>query len=234
LDASFQVDQALADGYKGGAEAYLAREAKRHLKAAFFAAEKQLVNGTGADAGGFSGLAQALLLDNAMTVDATGSTAATGSSVYLIRTNDDGVDCQLVAGGENEGEEGNIVVKDTATIKAADGDGKTYPAYYTPIFGWLGMQIGSAHSIARICNLTAQDGKGLTDDLIYEALALFPASRMPNLIVMNRRSRKQLQQSRTATNATGAPAPLPTEVEGIQIVTTDGTLSTEAILEAEE
>jgi hypothetical protein len=230
LDASNEIDQAIADAYSKGAEAYIARESKRHLKAAFFGAERQIINGTGIDADGFVGLAQALLLANAMTVDATGSTASTGSSVYLIRTNDDGVDATVIAGGENEGEEGVIAVKESVTIKATDATGKTYPAYYTPIFGWLGLQIGSANSVARICNLTAQSGKGLTDDLIYEALSRFPASRMPNLIVCGRRSIKQLRQSRTAVNATGAPAPMPTDVDGIPVIVTDAITATEAIL----
>jgi hypothetical protein len=46
---------------------------------------------------------------------------------------------------------------------------------------------------------------------------------------MNRRSLRQLQQSRTATNSTGAPAPFPTEAFGVPIVVTDALLSTEAL-----
>ena len=37
---------------------------------------------------------------------------------------------------------------------------------------------------------------------------------------MNGRSREQLRNSRTATNANGTPAPLPTEWEGIPIIRT--------------
>jgi len=46
---------------------------------------------------------------------------------------------------------------------------------------------------------------------------------------MNRRSLKQLQVSRTATNATGAPAPFPQESFGVPIIVTDAILSTEAL-----
>ncbi|MCH8046158.1 MAG: hypothetical protein IID44_20795 [Planctomycetes bacterium] len=103
------------------------------------------------------------------------------------------------------------------------------PGYYTPITTHLGLAIGSAVSVGRIANLTEDSGKGLTDDLIYESLETFPAGRQPNIIAMSRRSLRQLRNSRTATNATGAPAPRPTEVEGIPIIVTDGINNVEAI-----
>lgn len=228
LDASFAVDKALADAYHKGVEAYIAREGLRHLKAAFAAAEAQLISGTGSDANGFVGLCDAATINahtDAMVYDATGSTADTGSSVIAIRTNDDGNDCTLITGND-----GNIVMGDSVVTRLTGSATGFYPGYFTPISGWLGLQIGSAYSVGRICNLTAQAGKTLTDDMISELLALFPASRQPNLLVMSRRSRKQLQQSRTATNATGAPAPIPIEAFGVPIIATDGMPNTQAIL----
>lgn len=227
MDGSFKVDQALADIYTKGREAYIAREARRHMRAMFAGAEAQFLYGVGANADGFVGLADNAAFDglaDAMVVNAGGTTVATGSSVWLIRTNDMGTDMQAILG-----KSGNITMGDTTLVEAKGTTG-TYPALYTPITGWLGMQVGSAYSIVRIANLTADANKGLTDALIYEALSRFPASRQPNLIVMNRRSLKQLRASRTATNVTGAPAPRPTEVEGIPIITTDSIKSTEALL----
>jgi hypothetical protein len=227
LDGSFAVDAALASEYSKGADAYVAREAKRHLKAAFAAAELQLLYGTGQAADGFVGLADAVGLDalaDEMVLDATGTTADVGSSVFLIRTNDDGTDCTLITG-----QNGNIEIGDTVTQRIPGATG-TYPGLYTPITGWLGLQIGGARSVGRIVNVTTDAGKGLTDDLIYDALALFPASRQPNLIVTGRRGLKQLRKSRTATNATGVPAPRPTEVDGIDIITTDHISVTEALV----
>jgi hypothetical protein len=46
---------------------------------------------------------------------------------------------------------------------------------------------------------------------------------------MTKRSQEQLRASRTATNATGAPAPIPTDAFGIPIGVTDGILNTEAL-----
>lgn len=225
LDASHTEDKALADGYFKGSSEFVARESRRHMRAAMFAAERQIVNGTGADSDGFTGLAQAVLLANPMTVNATGTTAATASSVYLIRTNDLGTDVEVVIG-----QGGNIVIGDTIIARVNDADGCPFPGYFTPIEAWMGLQVGSAYSVGRIANLTADSGKGLNDAKIAAALALFPASRQPNLIVMGRRSRSQLQASRTATNMTGAPAPIPDEAFGIPIVVTDAIGGTEALL----
>ena len=225
LDASFRVDKAVADAYAGGAEALIAREAARHLRAAFASAESQIFDGTGADAGGFSGLANSTALDaaaDALTIDAGGTTADTASSVYLIRTGD--ADAAVVLG-----QNGNIEIGETVVQQVAGSTG-FYSAYYTPIEAWVGLQVGSIYSVGRIINVTADSGKGLTDALIASAIEQFPAARGPSVIAMNRRSLSQLQSSRTATNATGQPAPFPAEAFGIPVVVTDGISSTEALI----
>lgn len=226
LDFSWAVDYALAKAWrKGGAPALIAREGLRHLKAALFQFEKQIFYGTGNDAGGFAGLldnAQFDALADGMVVDAGGTTASTASSVWLVTANQDAC-CSVMR-------EGNpIELGETVVIDMLDGSSKHFPAYYTPASTWCGLQIGGAYDIVRIANLTEDSGKGLTDDLIYTALSKFPGGRVPTHIVMNRRSLAQLRKSRTATNATGTPAPIPREVEGIPILVTEAITSTEAI-----
>lgn len=226
LDFSWAVDYALAKAWrKGGAPALIAREGLRHLKAALFQFEKQIFYGTGNDAGGFAGLldnAQFDALADGMVVNAGGTTASTASSVWLVTANQDAC-CSVMR-------EGNpIELGETVVIDMLDGSSKHFPAYYTPASTWCGLQIGGAYDIVRIANLTEDSGKGLTDDLIYTALSKFPGGRVPTHIVMNRRSLAQLRKSRTATNATGAPAPIPREVEGIPIIVTEAITSTEAI-----
>jgi hypothetical protein len=220
LDASFGVDAALADAYFRGTDAYIAREAIRHLKAAMFSAEQQIINGTDNDGDGFAGLADVVDgLDDPTAIDAGGSFVSGSpvlTSCYLVRTNDAGTDVTVVMANG-----GQIEVGETVSQRLSDSDGKHYPGYYTPVQAWMGLQYGSLSSVARIGNLGTAEGTTLTDDLIYEALALFAAGRQPNYIVMNRRSLEQLRASRTATNTTGAPAPRPTDVEGIPIVVTD-------------
>jgi len=204
--------------------------------AVFAVVEKQIFYGAASpgDTGGFAALrdnAQLDALADAMVYTGGGSNASTQTSCYLLRHGKD--DVAIVMGNE-----GKIVVEDEPTIiqKTANATaldaGQFYPALYVPVTGYIGFQIGGAYSAARIANIecnTLTSTTAFTDDKIYGALSLFPAGRQPNVIVMNRDALRLLRQSRTATNPTGAPAPRPTEVEGIPIVVTDGLVSTEAV-----
>lgn len=229
LDYSWKVDKAVADAWrKGGPEAKIAREGRRHVRASLFAFEQQLINGTvGGASGGFVGMADVLDdKDDPMVVDATGAVAGTGSSVWAVVLGEN--DCMGVYKGDGP----MMELGETIVQQALDGDGKSYPVYYTPGCTWLGMQVGSAFSFGRICNLTAENGKGLTDILLSQLLEQFPAGEGPDLLLMSRRSRGQLQRSRTTYSPTGQPAPLPQEYEGVPIVVTDAISNTETILTA--
>ena len=215
LDASFGVDKALAEAYtKGGPEAFIGREAMRQLRAAFFMAEQQFINGTNNDGSGFNGLADSLsALSDTMVVDAGGSSNL--SSVYGVRSTADFDNAVAITG-----QDGRIDVGESVVTKLTDANGKHYTGFWTPIQGWLGLQIGSKFSVGRLANI--DDGSNtVTDDLLATLLEQFPAQRMPTRWVMNRRSQRQLQQSRTATNTTGAPAPFPTEAFNIPILVDD-------------
>lgn len=234
LDASAMMDVAVADIYPGGPEMAMGMEIVEHIASGLFTAEKQLFYGTltGGAAAGFAGLSDNeelyRYLDSANIVNATGTSAGAASSVWLIRTTGDQRNLSLITGRNQAGN--TIDVKDTVTQQVKDGDDKWYTAYVAPILGWIGFQIGTKFSAVRIVNLTAESGKGLTDDLVYEAMAKFPAGLGATHIVMNQQSLFQLRKSRTATNATGVPAPLPTEVNGTPIVVTDSLSTTEAIV----
>ncbi len=226
LDASFAVDMALANAYRKGQAAYVAREARRHLKAAIAAAELQLVRGVSADAGGFVGLLAASTIDalaDAMVYNAAGDTADSCTTVLAIRSNADGNDVTLITGND-----GQIDIGDTVVQNMPGATVGHYPGLYTPITGWLGLQIGSAYSVGRIANLDSDHT--LDDDMLAELLSLFPETRQPTHFVMNRASRKNLQKSRTATNSTGAPAPVPTEAFNIPIITTPAIPSNLAVV----
>lgn len=223
LDASFSFGKDEADSYYGGAEAILRMEAIEHLKAAYFKLEQQVINGTvnNGVATGFTGFANAKNLTG-KCINATGTTAL--SSVYLIRNGLN--DVSLVTNN------GLLEIGETIIQRASGATTGQMPIYFTPISGWYGLQIGSdVKSLARICNLDATT-KGLTDSLLYDAISSFEAGMGPTHIIMNRRSLAQLRKSRTATNATGAPAPIPTEVEGIPIVVTDAISNSETVVAA--
>ena len=227
FDASFTFDRGRISGQVN--HDVLGLELARSLRAAFFGIESQIIYGTGAAAGGFAGFVDNTQLDalaDAMVYNAGGTTADTQTSVFLIRDGDD--DAALILG--NDGQMDISDPFDTFDYEDPSTDAKKYPAVGVSVTGWAGLQIGSAQSVARIANLHASDATSqLTDDMLYEALALFPAGRQPNKIAMNRQSLKQLRDSRTATNVTGAPAPRPTEVEGIPIIVTDAIVNTEAV-----
>jgi hypothetical protein len=226
FDASFAIDIALLKLRSG--DALKRREARDHLKTAFASMEKQIIYGTGEDSDGFAGFANETSVDkkdDAMVVDATGTTVGGTTSVWAVRLGEEAVAAVYGAGGRIEiGEEYMTTLEGSST--------GIYDAVRTPLIFWGGVQVATTLDLARIVNLTAQSGKTLTDDMLSDLIAKFPAGRGPSYLVMNRQSRKQLQQSRTATNATGAPAPFPTEAFGVPIIVTEQITNTEAVVAA--
>jgi len=208
FDCSFTTDSAIARSYKGGAEALIRMEAIEALRAGFFKLEDQILNGT--EATGFDGLAD-VYNTAAECINAGGSTAL--SSVYMIRSGIN--DVSVVAGNA-----GQLTIGESVLQRVPGATGH-FMAYVTEIMALYGLQIGSqAKSAIRICNIDNSTHM-LDDDMLYDGLAAFESGSPPTHIVMNRRSAQQLRKSRTATNATGAPAPMPVELEGIPIIITD-------------
>lgn len=222
-DASFSIDMGLLKTSSG--DALRVREARDHLASAFADVESQIIYGTGDDSAGFAGFAQeggVNAVADSMVIDATGTTADTASSVWAVRSGDAAVSVCYGGGGNIEvGEEY------PATLAGSTG---VYDAMRTPILFYAGVQVATTLDLGRIANCTADSGKGLTDDLISSLLGQFPTGRGPTVLTMSRRSLQQLQSSRTATNATGVPAPMPTESFGVPIVTSDQISNTEALL----
>jgi hypothetical protein len=196
LDWSWRVDHAIAQSWRQGPQDLIAREGLRHLGAALYKLEQQIIYGTDAtlgDSSGFAGFLQSTDLDAVLV-----SPAANG-----------------------------LVVGDTIVTEANDGN---YPVFYTPGNMLAGLQLGGKYSIGRICNLNASDsGAQLDDDKISDLLSAFPSGMAPDFLVMNRDRLKELQQSRTATNPTGAPSPFPSSAFGVPIIVTEALVNTEAV-----
>lgn len=226
LDGSFAVDVAVAQADERGWQHTMAEEAMAHLRQALFEAEQQIINGTSNLADGFEGFRDGASWDETgdeQVIDAGGTTESQASSVYILCSGPGDVEALW-------GQEGVIDIGEMQVVERSGSSTGTFPAYYHPIVAFSGVKIGSKYSLTRIINITNDTGCKLDDDLISDALAAFPVGKDPNYIVMNRRSRKQLQQSRTATNATGAPAPIPMDAFGVPIVTTDAISSTESLV----
>lgn len=212
LDASFARDVAVAKAHRKGVDAYINRETGLSLKAAMCAIELGMF-GFGQSTQ-FVGLPYRLEFadtDYARIVNAGGSG---GKSVWFLRWAEDGV--ALVAGNDGRVDM-SFDANNICQVTDAGGTNK-YMAYLVSLGLWIGLQVGSIYDAARIVNLDATSDDLLTDDLMMEALSLFPAGHNPNMIVMNRTARLELQKSRSATNPTGQPAPLPTMFENIPIM----------------
>jgi len=217
LDCSFAADVAVASSYRpGGTAGYLQLQLERHVSAAFHTLEDQIFNGTDA-VNGFDSLPSKI--DSSMTLapQSAPTLGETSEQIFAIRN---GIfDCNIVLG-----EEGRIFVGDTQIQDMVGANGH-YPAHYTPAYTRAGLMVGSIYSAAYIGVAVTVD-----DDLLADLWSAFPSGAKPNMFVMNRTAYRKLQQSRTATNPTGSPAPFPSFWEGgdssIPIITTDVLQST--------
>jgi hypothetical protein len=223
LNPRWECDKAVADRYEDGAEAYIALEASAVVEASMQALATQFYYGTSSpgDSKGFAGLLAAYDSTN-MVVDAGGTTASTGSSVWAVKFGPKDVAFIYGAGG-------NLSLSDVSEQRVLDANGKPFTAYVQELTLYPGLQVGNVRNLGRIKKLTADSGKGLTDALIAKLLAKFQAGVRPDALFMSRRSLEQLRSSRTATNATGAPAPVPTEAFGVPIYVTDAITDTESL-----
>lgn len=221
LNPRWECDKAVADRYEDGATAFIAMEADAMLKSSMIHLGSQFYYGTSNDSKGFPGLVAAYDSTN-MEVDAGGTTSSTGSSVWAVKFGAQGV--QWVYGAN-----GQLAMSDVSEQRVLDGSSNPYTAYCQELLAYVGLQVGNKYAIGRIRDLTEDSGKGLTDARIASLLEKFPVGYKPDYLFMNRRSLRQLQSSRTATNPTGAPAPFPSESFGIPIVVTDSITSTESL-----
>lgn len=225
FNPKWTCDKAVAMASEDGPEATLAMEADALLKGSWVTVAKQMYYGAagGGDTLGHPGLLQ--MYDSAnmlVDVNSSGATAGTGSSVWAVKFGP--TDVQWIYG-----KDGDLGLSDVTEIQLADENNKLYTALHQEILAHVGLKTGSTKCIGRIRNLTADVNHTLDDDMMADLLAKFPVGIVPDAFFMTRRSLGQLQKSRTATNATGAPAPRPTEYEGIPILPTDAILDTETL-----
>jgi len=221
FDPRWECDKAVADSHEDGAAAYIAQEADAVMNAAMQYLSSQFYYGTTNDAKGFPGLLAAYDSTN-LVVDAGGTTADTGSSLWAVRFSLKDVVWVW-------GQDGALKLSDVMIERLTDANSNPFTGYVQEILARPGLQVGNKRCIGRIKKLTADSGKGLTDARIGSLLAKFPVGLGPTALFCSRRSLEQLRASRTATNATGAEAPMPTEVLGVPLYATDAIIDTEAL-----
>lgn len=229
LDARWECDTGVAAGLDDGPEAYIAMEAEAVLTACWQHIARQTYYGSAAtggtpsanDAKGFPGFMQVVDTAN-MVTDAQGTTASTGSSVWAVRLGQN--DVQYLWGGNGGLDLSQVDIRDVRDVNDAT---KVFEAYVQTLKGHVGLRVGKYWALGRIKNLTADTGKGLTDNLVADLLNKFKANEKPDVLLMTRRSREQLRLSRV-TALIPAP-PIPTDSHGIPIEITDAILNTETI-----
>ncbi len=232
LDGQMEVDNAIAAGSDRGTDFVLTTEASGVVRGAMITLGKQVFSGisAGGDALGFPGARD--IVDTNLVLDAGGTTASTGSSVYLI------VALPGYMGlifGNNTVLTPNEWRKQTYT----DSSGNKRTVWNNSIEGWVGVEWLNKYAVVRIKKLTSDSGKGLTDSLLARAIELLPVGVRPTHIFMSRRSRRQLQEQRTVSifgQGEALPganqaiiAPTPVSYEGIPIIATDSITNTEAL-----
>lgn len=223
LNPRWEADKAVADRSEDGPDAYISDEAMAIMEAAmqllggqFFYGRGATAGGTGTgnDAKGHPGLIDAY--NTTYEVDATG-TPGSASSVWAVKWGPGHV--QWVYG-----KNGQLLIPDKR-IETIYRNSLPLDGYVQSMLCYPGVQVGSTRSCGRIKNITAAAGKTMTDALGFQLLAKMKVR--PDVWFMNKTVREQLRASRTATNAMGAPAPIPTELAGIPIAVTDSITMTE-------
>jgi HK97 family phage prohead protease len=146
-------------------------------------------------------------------LDATGTTGKT--SVWLLELGQYSLD--HVYGNNTTLNFGEDWIETDVT----GANGKKLRVLQNWIAGRFAPRLANKNAAIRIKNISAENGKGVTDDLLSAAMVKAEEIGMkPNAIFMTPRSRGQLRDSRTATNETGKPAPTPMEFDDIPIYST--------------
>lgn len=223
LDAQMVVDEAIVKADDRSLGDLLAQEGAGALESAIQAIGSQTYYGTSANSKGFAGLSSQVSND---TVYAGGTTSTT--SAYLVDLSLKGVHFVI-------GRNGAIDMPDWAKQQVRDGSNNPYMAWVSNLSAWIGLQVGSAHSVYRVRGIDASNK--LTDALGAKCVSNVPIARRNSgslRWLMNSAAAYTLQLSRSAVGqvdagATGLPAfaPMPTELAGIPIILTDSLLSTE-------
>lgn len=247
FSGNVRVDVAVANAHEDGPDAFKAIEASGVMKSALIELGQQFFYGKTNDANGFPGLnafhdafSTELGSGSAIMVDSGGTTATTGSSVYGVKLGGDGIQFILGMGT-------GITLGDWFQDMVNDGNaGQDYLAHVACMNAWIGLQAANPYCIGRLKDSTADAGKGVTDSGLEDLLAKYPVGYKPDVWFMTRRSRRQLQKSRSVVLSSGVPqvtgksgpllaggqdvsAPVPTEACGIPIVCTDSLTDTEVL-----
>jgi hypothetical protein len=246
VDASWDVDEAVATADVQGTAAICAMQAGDHMEAAIINLCQQFYYGKLSSAPnaavGFPGLRQ--FINSALVIDAGGS-SKTGSCTSIWAVKWDIKHAGWVFGNNGRFTEGEIL-RQRINRKNADGSYGLLWALCQSLQGWIGFQRGGKFSAGCIKNIDSSEASldalspdktfgvaGATDytandSLLGKLLRKFPKGERPSHLYMTRNSREAIRLHRTAVTPTGAEAAQPDNFLGIPFSTTDSISDTEA------
>lgn len=223
LNPRWQADKGIA-GFDANLMEELAENAAAHLQAAFQQLGKQHYYGTnttyGGHAKGFPGLIDAVT--SGMTIDAGGTTATTGSSVYAVQYGLQGVRWVL-------GNDGQFEITDPREQDALDASSNPYTVLMQELFAHVGLQVGSTQAVGRIKDLTEDNGKGLTTTLLRSLYRKFAdVGKRPDAFLMTQRSYDQYEAHLESLSISPSEA-TKTAFRGVPLVVTNSLSDVEAL-----
>lgn len=218
LNPRWEADKAVADRSEDGPDMYLADEAMAIVEASMQRLGTQFFYGrsttNGGSAKGYPGLVDSVV--SSYVLDKSGTNGSC-HSVWAVKF---GATHVQWVWGEN----GTLAIPDKR-IETVYRSSLPMTAYVQDLLAYPGVQVGSTRSLGRIKGLDGTSGKSLTDAFIFKLLSMMKVR--PDVLFTTKTGLEELRSSRTATNPTGAPAPRPTEVDGVPIVATESLLDTE-------
>ncbi len=222
FDSRIECDKAVADAYVSGPDMYKALESVGVMESGLRSVGNQFYYGPAGTASnanrGFPGLIDLYDADN-MEIDAEGE--ADKTSVWAVRFGEQ--DVHFVLGNNGPRLPG---LEDWRVETLRDEENKAYDGYVSSAAMWIGLACHKINAVARVKNIGSAEGKTLTFDHLYRMLETFPSGMPPTHIFANKRSLRQLRESRR-TDLNPTPE-TPTNVDGIPIVPTDSIINAEA------
>jgi len=235
LEPTTSEDKAIADINLNGPEYHMSMLARENLASAFHTVERQFIYGTGNDALGFTGMAEAAGYTNSddeQVVDG-GSSAARLQSVWVVRTGEN--DLSAIYNGANNGnsiEFGDIIEQLIPTYDAAGAHNGDQMGYVAPCVTWLGLQLGSKLSLVRVCNLDPTDKTGDNERKIRTAISKFPSGKVPTDIFMSREMRLSITEGRQTRATENLQVPLATTIDMVPVCISEGLIDETALTPA--
>lgn len=213
IDHQIRVDVALVNKAKDKGR-FLENHASGVVESAFRYIGRQFYYGVGNDKKGFPGLIAQMASDSTHVFDNGGTTNKT--SVWFLSLGRERVEF-LFGNDTTINLQGNWQI-----FPVNDGNGNPYQAYTNWLTGNVGLRVANKNAVVRIKGISDDNGKGLTDALLYKGLRMmYDLGMEPTHIFVRPSSLEQLRNSRTSYNPLGLPAPMTTEFENIPVIRTN-------------